>query len=245
MYNAKIAPYMKKYRKFCNGKMIRGNLICLTGKLIQNQDSQKIIKFAAQMEMLHSATLLHDDVLDDETDRRGKSSFNTSIGNKQSILIGDCLLAEVSYNVALLENIQVFKNMANILKEFSIGETESLDYEKQVLSKTAYFFAYALDCVFLLANINDVETQDLFFEFGINYGQYYQYLDDILDWEQDKLRDDMNLVTFHNGNMSKAKLIMNNKFEECLNILSMIENSDAITDYIIKIHSEITLRQLP
>ena len=152
MYNAKIAPYMKNYKKYCNGKMIRGNLICLTGQTISKKISPDIFKFAAQMEMLHSATLLHDDVIDNETERRGEPSLNVTLGNKESVLIGDCLLAEVSYNVASFENVEIVKNMANILKEFGIGETELYDYEKKVLCKTAFFFAYALDSVFLLEN---------------------------------------------------------------------------------------------
>ena len=241
MYTNKIKSLITKdFKHYCKGKLIRSNLICHTGKSINSENviSKDVLKFAVQMEILHNATLLHDDVLDDEEIGRGNDSFNKILGNKKSILIGDCMLANVSYEVAQLEKNEIMKNVANILKCFGKGELEQENYFYKAANKTAFFFAYILDSVMVLENVSDPHIRRSFFEFGKTYGMYFQYVDDYLDYQKDQENDTLNIVSQMNGDKSKVLILISYTLVKCLKILNTIPKSQPIIDYITTLHEE-------
>ena len=225
-YNYLISKNLGKYSTFCKGKMIRGNMICITGKIMKNKLTSKTLKFATQMELLHNATLLHDDVIDNETQRRNEPSLNTSLGNKHSILLGDCMLADISYEIACLENVEVVKNIALILKSFGKGEIEETDYFEKIKNKTALFFAYILKSTLILEDINDENLQEKMFNFGLNYGYYYQLVDDVLDSEADSNNNLMNITNFNNKEQILHRI--NYHYNICKKELESIDNSEIL-----------------
>ena len=242
LINKQVKPFLKKYKPYCEGKLIRSNLICQTAKSVNANDiiSETVIKFAAQMEILHSATLLHDDVLDDEQFRRGKKSFNRLIGNKKSILLGDCMLAHVSYEISQLENIEIMKNLSMILTCFGKGELESNNYFYKIANKTAFFFAYSLDSTMILEGISDPGVRKSFFDFGKLYGMYFQMVDDYLDYDQDCISGSLNIVNELNQDKQKTLNLISFTFTKCCQILeSMPFNTRNLKKYIIQVDEEL------
>ena len=240
MYTNKIKQLLKNYKPYCRGKLIRSNLICQTAKAVNSNNviSEKIIKFAAQMEILHSATLLHDDVLDDEEIRRGTTSFNITLGNKKSILLGDCMLANVSYEISQLENIEIVKNLSLILTCFGKGELENKNYFYKIANKTAFFFAYALDSVIILEGIENHEIRASFFEFGKLYGMYFQMVDDYLDYDKDSISGSLNIVT--ELGREKALDLIKITLTKCFQTLASIPfDTKKLEQYIIQIDKEL------
>jgi octaprenyl-diphosphate synthase len=239
MYTRQIQKTINNnFKPYCKGKLIRSNLICYTGSALNIDGiiSEDVLKFAAQMEILHNATLLHDDVLDDEDIRRGSESFNKTLGNKKSILIGDCMLANVSYEVSQFEKVEIMKNIAIILKCFGKGELEQNNYFYKAANKTAFFFAYILDSVIVLENISDPHIRRSFFEFGKTYGMYFQYVDDYLDYEKDEVNNTLNLVSQMNGDKSQVSLLISYTFVKSLKILKTIPNTEQMQKYIKTLH---------
>ena len=115
---------------------------------------------------------------------------------------------------------------------------ENKHYEDKILHKTAYLFAYALDSVMLLLHEDDSEFRKHVFDFGLNYGQYYQYIDDYIDYDEDSESGSMNLVSENNGNKDKCLSIIANKYNTCTGILGKIPNGNVIKDYIDDINDE-------
>ena len=239
-YNSLISKSLGKYESFCKGKMIRGNMICISGNMMKDKLTSKTLKFATQMELLHNATLLHDDVLDNETIRRNKPSLNTTLGNKYSILLGDCMLADISYEIACLENVEVVKNMALILKSFGKGEIEDTDYFEKVKNKTALFFAYILKSTLILEDIKDEELIDKMFNFGLNYGYYYQLVDDVLDSENDAKNNMLNITKFENNQQILHRIHYH--YNMCKSILESIDNSVTLEQYIDSIDIDLNYK---
>jgi len=236
-----IKPFLKKYKHYCTGKMIRSNLICQIAKSVnpENNISEKVIKFAAQMEILHNATLLHDDVLDDEEIRRGKTSFNKTLGNKNSILLGDCMLANVSYEISQLENVEIMKNVALILKCFGKGELESKNYFYKIANKTAFFFAYILDSVLVLEGIEDTKIRKSFFDFGKLYGMYFQMVDDYLDYDEDKRSGSLNIVSELYEDKEKTLNLIALTLIKCFEILETVPfDTENLKQFIMEIDKE-------
>lgn len=178
------------------GKRIRPILSILSGKLF-NYDKAELYYLATAVELIHSATLLHDDVIDNGELRRGKITSNKIHGDKTSILVGDFLFAE-SFKLMVksnsLESLKILSTASSIISE---GEVKQLEFKQQQLfskaqylevieAKTAILFAAATESSACIAGRSRSECK-LLKEFGINLGLAFQIIDDILDYnaEQD------------------------------------------------------------
>ncbi|KAL1161259.1 hypothetical protein V6Z11_A07G121800 [Gossypium hirsutum] len=149
-------------------------------------------RIAEITEMIHVASLLHDDVLDDADTRRGVGSLNAVMGNKLAVLAGDFLLSRACLTLASLKNTEVVTLIATVVENLVTGETMQLTtasnkrfsmeyYMQKTYNKTASLMSNSCKSVALLAG-HTAETAMLAFEYGKNLGLAFQLIDDVLDF---------------------------------------------------------------
>jgi octaprenyl-diphosphate synthase len=180
---------MVEHLESCSGKMIRPGLVLLAGGTV-DKITDKHIRIAAIMEMIHNATLLHDDVIDEGQRRRGQATVNSLWGNESAVLLGDFLLSKVFKMCADLES-EVVKIIAAAagrtcegeLRQIAqrgnwlLSETEYLDI---ITEKSAALFSGCCYLGGLLAGADETKLQ-LLSDFGLNLGIAFQITDDLLD----------------------------------------------------------------
>ncbi|KAA8519440.1 hypothetical protein F0562_013685 [Nyssa sinensis] len=143
-------------------------------------------------EMIHVASLLHDDVLDDADTRRGIGSLNFVMGNKLAVLAGDFLLSRACVALASLKNTEVVSLLATVVEHLVTGETMQMSttseqrcsmeyYLQKTYYKTASLISNSCKAVALLAG-QTAEVSMLAYEYGKNLGLAYQLIDDVLDF---------------------------------------------------------------
>lgn len=173
------------------GKRLRP-LLCLASSHITGTITQSSHYLAAAVELIHAATLLHDDVIDESILRRDKQTANILWGNKPSILVGDFLFARAFELMVKTKNIRFLDILANASSKISEGEITQLrcikslglsieDYLKVIEYKTATLFAASCQTGALSGGANEDVAYQLY-EFGRNFGLMYQILDDVLDY---------------------------------------------------------------
>ena len=150
-------------------------------------DKLVVIKSAAIVEMIHAASLLHDDVIDDAYTRRGVASINAIFGNKSAIMIGDILYSKAFYELLDIDK-EVAKVVSNAVVQLSIGErkdvamsnsfnTNKYDYKLMIYQKTAALIEAASEAAAILAK----KDREIYKTYGRNLGIAFQMIDDILD----------------------------------------------------------------
>ncbi|XP_061976182.1 solanesyl diphosphate synthase 3, chloroplastic/mitochondrial-like isoform X2 [Populus nigra] len=165
----------------------RGVGDALTTELRKRQQS-----IAEITEMIHVASLLHDDVLDDADTRRGIGSLNFVMGNKVAVLAGDFLLSRACVALASLKNTEVVTLLATVVEHLVTGETMQMTstseqrcsmeyYMQKTYYKTASLISNSCKAIALLAG-QTTEVAMLAFEYGKNLGLAYQLIDDVLDF---------------------------------------------------------------
>ncbi|OVA08601.1 Polyprenyl synthetase [Macleaya cordata] len=143
-------------------------------------------------EMIHVASLLHDDVLDDADTRRGVRSLNFLMGNKLSVLAGDFLLSRACVALASLKDTEVVTLLATVVEHLVTGETMQMtstseqrcsmeQYMQKTYYKTASLIANSCKAIALLAG-QAAEVSKLAYDYGRNLGLAYQLIDDVLDF---------------------------------------------------------------
>jgi octaprenyl-diphosphate synthase len=173
------------------GKRLRP-LLCLVSSKLAGNIVQNSFYLAAAVELIHAATLLHDDVVDESPLRRGKQTANVCWGNKPSILVGDFLFARAFELLVKTENIKFLDILAHASSKISEGEVTQLrcinsldlsieEYLKIIEYKTSTLFAASCRMGALAGGAND-ETAHSLHEFGKYFGLMYQIMDDILDY---------------------------------------------------------------
>jgi geranylgeranyl pyrophosphate synthase len=180
-----------KYTLNNSGKRLRPALVLLSGKF-NNYNPAYLLPMAIAIEILHMATLLHDDVIDESLTRRGKATINCIWGEDKAILVGDYMLAKAEELVADTNNIQVVKLFGQTLMTISGGEvvqsynTFNLEqtveqYFETISKKTAALISLATQSGAILSNAPDGVVQELK-QYGYNIGIAFQIIDDILDF---------------------------------------------------------------
>lgn len=173
------------------GKKIRSIIILLVAKSLNYSKTQHII-IAALIEFIHVATLLHDDVVDVSSMRRGKKTANVIFGNAASVLVGDFIYTRAFQMMTELKSLRILSLMANAVNVIAKGEILQLthcrnphttinNYMQIIYNKTARLFEVASQSSAILANANTQQEQAL-----SNYGKYigiaFQLIDDLLDY---------------------------------------------------------------
>ena len=174
------------YTKLPHGKRLRAKLILkIAGSGLS------VVKTAAIVEMIHAASLLHDDVIDDADTRRSKPSLNALYGNKTAIMLGDILyskgfleLNNISPEVSKIVSNAVVQLSLGELKDVSLSKAFNLDrdvYLKMIYQKTASLMEAAAGAAALLAG----KDKTAYMTYGRNLGIAFQMIDDILDITMD------------------------------------------------------------
>jgi octaprenyl-diphosphate synthase len=176
------------------GKRIRPMIAVLVARALHYQGN-KHITVAALIEFIHTATLLHDDVVDESDMRRGKATANAAFGNAASVLVGDYIYTRSFQMMTGLESLRVLTLMSEATNVIAEGEVLQLmncnnpditeeNYMQVIYSKTARLFEAATQSAAILANAS--EEQELALQ---NYGRYlgtaFQLIDDLLDYSSD------------------------------------------------------------
>lgn len=176
------------------GKRLRPLLVLLSAHAC-NYKGVEHISLAAMVEFFHTATLLHDDVVDDSTLRRGRETANEIWGSKASILVGDYLFTQSVQLMVKAKNWAILDLMAETSHQISWGEVKQLanrhnpaltidDYLEVIRSKTALLFAACAAIGALLGETTE-EIQKGLYDYGLHLGNAFQLIDDALDYSAD------------------------------------------------------------
>ena len=173
------------------GKRLRPLLVLLSAKAFGYEGSEHI-RLAAVIEFVHTATLLHDDVVDASELRRGLKTANVVWGNEAGVLVGDFLYSRAFQMIASLNNTNVLEVLANATNLLAEGEVMQLinrnkatmdesSYMEVIRRKTAMLFSAAAEIGTIIANAN-FEAQKAMAKFGLHLGNAFQIIDDLLDY---------------------------------------------------------------
>ncbi len=180
---------LELFQKVPKGKRLRAKLILkIAGK------SEDAYKLAAIVELIHAASLLHDDVIDDALTRRGEDSINAIFGNKTSIMLGDILYSKAFTSLTYLPNNVAYK-VANAVALLSVGELLDVElshnfnsneeiYFDMIYKKTASLIEAASASAAMLCE-KDVKIYEIY---GKNLGLAFQVIDDVLDITTDSTK---------------------------------------------------------
>ena len=175
------------------GKRIRPSIILLVAKATNQQEQLKNEhrRLAEITEIIHTASLLHDDVIDDCNIRRGLGTVNSKFSNKIAVLAGDFLFAQSSWYLANLNNLEVVKIISKVITDFAEGEVQQSlthfdtsmsinSYINKSFNKTASLLASSCKGAAILSNTH-TNIQNQFYNYGKHLGLAFQIIDDILD----------------------------------------------------------------
>jgi geranylgeranyl pyrophosphate synthase len=181
------------------GKRLRPAIIILAAKL-HRFDPRSVHCLAAAVEMLHTATLVHDDMLDNSVVRRGKPTLNQTWDKSATILVGDYLFAQAAYLAADTDNLRVMRIFSDAVMTICSGEIrqtlqangdgqgQTLDgYYDSIYAKTASLFAASAEAGAVLGELSDEGVASLR-DYGYNLGMAFQISDDVLDFTGDQRR---------------------------------------------------------
>ena len=229
------------------GKMMRPMLTLLMAKLC-GKIEESTYYAAISLELLHTASLVHDDVVDESDKRRGQASVNALYDNKLSVLVGDFLLATSLTNAALTENISLVKLVSCLGQKLSEGEiiqlsnTNASDFSEDVYfdvikKKTAALFSTAAE-----AGVRSVESCDEIaekaYQFGELIGIAFQIKDDIFDYNPSDSLGKPSGNDMKEGKLTLPALYVLNAFDEesmknlALKIRSLEATNEEITLFI-------------
>jgi len=187
---------ISKYIFQSGGKRLRPLLIILTSKLFGYRGEDHI-KLASAVEFVHTATLLHDDVIDGASLRRGRPSVNSVWGNEVSILTGDFLFARASKIVHEVKNEKIINLLLTVVEKMVEGEFLQMRvkgdveeggkfYFEIIRNKTSRFISACCEIGGILAKVNGKDEERLK-KFGLEIGDAFQIVDDIIDFCGDPL----------------------------------------------------------
>lgn len=174
-----------------NGKRIRPVLTLLSGKFY-DYNLDNLVPMATAVELMHTATLVHDDAIDNSSVRRGRPTVNKLWSAEKAVLLGDYLFAEAGALTATTQNLRAIKLFAKTLKTISSGELNQAfyafnleqdrsQYFQRISKKTASLFSMATESGAALSKAPEESIQTLI-EYGHNLGIAFQIVDDILDF---------------------------------------------------------------
>ena len=190
-----LVEEMTKYHLRTGGKKLRALLTLQSAKLCGYSKGTRDINLAACVELIHAATLMHDDVIDNGEIRRGKKTLNNIWGNQSSILVGDYILSRCFEMMVEDGDQEVLKLLSSTSAEISQGEVLQLQhkgeidmleetYLKIISAKTASLFAAATKVGSILTK-KENKIKDALEFYGKNLGLTFQIADDALDYNSD------------------------------------------------------------
>ena len=193
--DVQLVQEMTDYHIKTGGKRLRALLTLGSAKLCGYIKGPRDINLAACVELIHSATLMHDDVIDNGVLRRGKDTTNQIWGNHSSVLIGDYLLSRCFEMMVEDGNLEILKLLSSTSSKIAQGEVLQLQHQAEVdmledtylkiiTAKTAELFSASTKVGAILAEVDDRKKDALEF-YGRNLGLTFQIADDTLDYNSD------------------------------------------------------------
>lgn len=249
------------------GKRLRPLLALLSARALGYQGQDHIMA-AAFVEFIHTATLLHDDVVDESDMRRGKATANATFGNAASVLVGDFIYTRSFQMMTSLGSLKILKLMSDAVNVIAEGEVQQLmncnnpntteaDYMQVIYSKTARLFEAATQIGAILTN-SSPDVEKALQNYGKYLGTAFQLIDDVLDYTADgkemgkNVGDDLAegkptlplLYAMHHGTPEQAGLIHEaiekaNGMEKLDAILAAMKQTGALQYTIDKANQEV------
>ena len=190
-----LVQKMTNYHLKTGGKRLRALLTLGSAKMCGYIKGTRDINLAACVELIHAATLMHDDVIDNGSVRRGKKTLNKMWNNHSSVLVGDYLLSRCFEMIVEDGNIEVLKLLSSTSSKIAQGEILQLQHQgevdmleetylKIISAKTAELFAAATKVGAILSGVKSKEKEALEF-YGRNLGLTFQIADDTLDYNSE------------------------------------------------------------
>ena len=259
-----LVEKMTKYHLDTGGKRLRALLTLGSSKLCGYEKGTRDVNLAACVELIHAATLMHDDVIDNGDLRRGKKTLNKIWGNQSSILVGDYLLSRCFEMMVEDGDQEVLKLLSSTSAEISQGEVLQLQHNREIdmleetylkiiSSKTASLFAAETKVGAILSN-QENKVKDALEFYGKNLGLTFQIADDTLDYNSElKLFGKEIGNDFFEGKVTLPIILLNQKanvnekkdIKNCFlnpersesdfkSILGLIKKYDIINDCYLK-----------
>src|SRR5581483_4359160 len=175
------------------GKRVRPSLLLLSARAISPKELRPgTIELASVIELIHTATLVHDDIIDDADTRRGRPSVNARWGNEITVLVGDWLYMTAFQKTLDQRNFEILDILTNLTRRMTEGELMQLvhrgnvditeeEHLQIVLAKTACLFSAAAEIGAILGGAS-VAEQSALRDYGLNIGIAFQLIDDLLDF---------------------------------------------------------------
>lgn len=191
--NIQVIAYISDYLRRSGGKRVRPALTILSNYAVGGDGSNySSVRMATVMEFLHTATLVHDDVIDKAETRRNRPSINSEFGNQTAVLMGDWLYMS-AFETSLAErSLPILDILTAVTRRMTEGEllqltllsrtdTSEEQYFDVIARKTAYLFSACCEIGALLGRANP-EAQSKLRDYGMNLGIAFQLVDDLLDF---------------------------------------------------------------
>ncbi len=190
--NVALIPEIAEHLISSGGKRLRPMLTIASAHACGYRSGDGHVKLAASVEFMHTATLLHDDVVDESDLRRGRKTARTIWGNQASVLVGDFLLGQAfktMVEVGSLTALDILSRASAVIAEGEVWQlsaakkltTTERDYLAVIEAKTAALFAAATEVGAVLAGTG-AETRAAMHGYGLNLGRAFQLVDDVLDY---------------------------------------------------------------
>jgi len=187
--NVKVITEIGEYLRAGGGKRLRPALLLLSARLF-TQGGRSPIRLGAVVEIIHTATLVHDDIIDEAKTRRGRASTNTQWGNSKCVLAGDWLYMQ-SFKVALEErNLRILDVLISLTQQMvegellqmeTLGKSVSMDeYLDLIYRKTACLFSVCMRMGAIVGKAT-AEQEERLASYGRDLGMAFQIVDDVLD----------------------------------------------------------------
>ncbi|MGI9220851.1 MAG: octaprenyl diphosphate synthase [Woeseiaceae bacterium] len=227
-----LVSQVSEYIVMSGGKRLRPVIVLLASRAFGYRGEQHI-RAAAIIEFIHTATLLHDDVVDSSSRRRGQDSANTVFGNQASVLVGDFLYSRAFQMMVDIDSMRVMQILADATNTIAAGEVMQLmnvhdpdtseeAYRQVIYRKTARLFEAGAQIAAVLSKRSDADEQAMI-RYGQHLGTAFQLVDDALDFNASaeelgkNLGDDLAegkatlplIYAMENGSEADCKLIRN------------------------------------
>ncbi len=240
-----ITQISQKYQ-LTSGKKIRAILnLCAEG-LFKPTD-EKTIMVATAIEQLHLATLLHDDVIDSSTMRRGVKTVNAQFGSKIGVLFGDYIFGKSIGNFAKLENLAVIAEISGCVSVLTAGELlqqelmnqdyDESKYFKIIEMKTSSVFASSMKIGGILGNATLKEINSLS-KIGMYFGNAFQIIDDMLDYDLSSSTGKNHGADFFEGKTTLPLILLktNHNQADSLILSKILSAKNKNNAHLVKVH---------
>ncbi len=266
--NVDLVENIGEYLVEAGGKRLRPLLVVLTANALSHKEDNRL-ELAAIIEFIHTATLLHDDVVDISEMRRGRLTANAKWGNAPSVLVGDFLYSRAFQMMVAIGDMDIMAILSDTTNVISEGEVQQLvnakdpsvsedNYLSVIHKKTAALFESACETAAVLASASSLQRQALK-RYGYHVGMAFQLVDDALDYEGDaatlgkNVGDDLAegkptlplIFAMQQGTPAEAKLIAsaieNGGVDQLEEIVAIVKQTGALEYTGTKAREQVTL----